>query len=145
MKYTILVLFFITLPNTNSCANKNTISANKEKKNIQTPDKTKFYINALNGKDVSEEKLYIVFDKERGLVSGYSGCNTFSCKYNLNEDSISFGFPMTTKMYCEKKEALEQNFLKALIETKIKINKEDSLFLKTSDNTILFSGIKSED
>ncbi len=144
MKYTILVLFFITLYNTNSCANKNTISANKEEKNIQTPDKTKFYINTLNGKDVSEEKLYIVFDEERGLVSGYSGCNTFSCKYTLDKDSISFGFPMTTKMYCEKKESLEQDFFKALIETKIKIIKEDSLLLKTSDNTTLFSGVKSK-
>ncbi len=143
MKYLILTLFFLTFANTNTCKQKSQQIAEKEEVKPQATQKNKFFINFLNGKNVSEEKLHITIDEERSSISGYSGCNTFSCKYTTEKDSISIGFAMASKMHCPKKVALEQEFFKTLSEVKVKIAKKDSLLLKNNKGTVLFIGIKT--
>ncbi|MBL0682413.1 META domain-containing protein [Aquimarina mytili] len=144
MKYLILALSFLTFTNTNTCnTNKNEKIAKKEEVKSQDTSRSKFYINSLNGKDVSEEKLHITIDEEHNSISGFSGCNTFSCKYKTEKDSISVGFAMASKMYCPEKTALEDEFFKALSEVKVKRIKEDSLFLENNKGTVLFYGIKT--
>ncbi|MEW7290330.1 META domain-containing protein [Aquimarina sp. 2304DJ70-9] len=143
MKYLILTLFFLTFANANTCNQKSQKIAEKEEIKTQVTQKNKFFINFLNGKNVSEEKLHITIDEERSSVSGYSGCNTFSCKYTTEKESISLGYPMASKMHCPKKTALEQEFFKSLAEVKVKIIKKDSLLLKDNKGAVLFIGIKT--
>ncbi len=145
MKYLTILAFSLIISNTDTCNKKGeTIANTREKTTLQT-HKNKFEITSLNGKDVSEQKLYIVFDDERNSASGYSGCNTFSCKYTLEKESLSLGFPMATKMYCEKTAELEKEFFTTLIEAKIMIQKEGTLLVKNAEGKELFTGLKSKE
>ncbi|WP_109302644.1 META domain-containing protein [Aquimarina sp. AU474] len=143
MKYLTLILFSFILSNTNTCNTKNKTTASTTAE-IQTNKKDKFEIHQLNGKNVQAEKLFIVFDKENSRISGYSGCNTFSCKYTQDKDVISFGIPMASKMYCQAKTDLEQEFFKTLSLVSIKIIENDLLVLKNTNGKELFSGKRLE-
>ncbi len=143
MKYIIFLLLF-AFSYTNSCNKKGTFIVGHNKQKVQHPEKTKFLILQLQGKDVSKEKLYITFDEERNTASGYAGCNTFSSTYTAEKESISFGFPIASKMYCKKKIQLEQDFFKAFMEVDLRTIKQDSLVLKNSNGIVLFSGIKTK-
>ncbi len=145
MKYLILALYFLTITNTNTCSNttKNEKIAQKEEIKIQDTPNGKFFIHKLNDNDVSAENLHITIDEEHNLLSGYSGCNTFSSKYRIEGDAISIGFPKASKRYCPKKTALEDEFFKTLSEVKTKVIKKDSLFLKNNTGTVLFYGTKT--
>ncbi len=145
MKYLILTLFFLTFANTNTCNNKNAKVAQNETSKAQTAKENKFHINELNGKDISSEKLYIIINEELNTISGYSGCNTFSCKYTEEKETMALGFPIASKMYCPNKNEIEKDFLKTLIEVKTKVIEEESLFLKNEEGIILFSGTKSNE
>lgn len=141
MKYLIAILFTFTLYNTNSCKNNANTTAENEEKVVQENQKNTYNIITLNGKDVAKEKLHISFDEERNLISGFSGCNTFSSKYTITDNQISLGFPMASKVYCEKKMELEQEFFKALLEIKTKTISENNISLKGSDGKQLMTGI----
>ncbi len=146
MKYLTVILVSLILSNTTTCNKKNETIAQKQEKADQVDQKSKFYITTVNGKDVSNEKLYIIFDEQKSIASGYSGCNGFSCKYTIKNDSIvSFGYAKATKVYCEKKQELENNFFKALIESKTKIIQNNTLVLKNSEDQELISGVLSTD
>ncbi len=137
---TLIVFSLALLSNTKTCVSKTIKKNNNPESTIQETEKKKYYINSLNGKDVSEEKLYIIFNNKDTSISGYAGCNTFSSQYTINDDSISIGFPIATKMYCEKKVALEQEFFKALLEIKTKTVTDDVLLLKDKNGNKLLSG-----
>ncbi len=139
MKYLIVTLLFLTF--TNTCNTKNAKTASNQEKQIEAQQRVKFLITSLNGKNVAKENLHITIDEERNSISGYSGCNTFSSTYTAEKNSISIGFPMASKMHCEKKVALEDEFFKALSEVNIKNIIKDSLFLKDRNGTVLFTGI----
>lgn len=141
MKYLAIILLTLTISNTNTCDNRTNTTADNGKKNIQEPKKNTYSINLLNGKDVAQEKLYITFDEEQHLISGYSGCNTFTSKYTMTKDQISLGFPIASKIYCTKKMALEEEFFKALFEIKTKTISDKDLSLKDSNGKELLSGI----
>ncbi|MBQ4821575.1 META domain-containing protein [Aquimarina sp. MMG016] len=132
MKYSFSITFLalLLLINCNS-----TSSAKQDKTltpNQSEPDGT-YLVTKLYGEDVSEHKLTIVFDSEKKTISGFSGCNTYSCGYTIEKENISFGLPMYSKMYCAKTDQLEKDFFKALSETQLK-NTNKSL-LKLSNNT----------
>ncbi|GAA4272732.1 META domain-containing protein [Aquimarina gracilis] len=143
MKYFIIILLTVTFSNTKTCNNKNASTAKNIETSIQEA-KNMYYINTLNGKDVVKEKLYITFDEERNLISGYSGCNTFSSKYTIVNDQISLGFPIASKIYCEEKMVLEQGFFKALLEIKTKTITGKVLSLKDTNGNELLSGIRKD-
>ncbi len=141
MKYLAIILLTLTISNTNTCDNRTNTTADNGKKNIQETKKNTYSINLLNGKDVVQEKLYITFDEEQHLISGYSGCNTFTSKYTMTKDQISLGLPIASKIYCEKNMALEEEFFKALFEIKTKTISDKDLSLKDSNGKELLSGI----
>ncbi|WP_108868827.1 META domain-containing protein [Aquimarina aquimarini] len=145
MKYLIFFLVF-TISSTNTCNNKNNKSTTaSEKKEQHQSQEKKFFIISLYGKDISDKKLHIAFNEEDNRSFGFSGCNTFSCKYTIKDKEISFGFPMSTKIYCEKEAALEDEFFKAFGAIKTINLEQDSLFLKDSTNTTIVSGIYAKD
>ncbi|WP_108807396.1 META domain-containing protein [Aquimarina spinulae] len=145
MKSLIIILFFVAFSNTNSCANKNNAAVKSQEKENQVTKKITFSVTRLNGKDVSKRKLHITFDEEQSSAYGHSGCNTFSSKYTEEGNTISFSFPIATKMYCEKNSVIEKEFFKTLIEVKTRTLKEDTLILKDVNNKELFFGIRSKE
>lgn len=142
MKYLIIILFSLLFSNTNTCNEKKNVVASHQEKESQTDQETTFLIVTLNENNISKKKLYITFDEKLNSATGNSGCNTFSSKYTIDKETISFGYPIATKMYCEENAKLEQEFFKTLIQSKIRIITEDSLFLKDEAKNIVFSGIK---
>ncbi|WP_281989141.1 META domain-containing protein [Aquimarina aggregata] len=144
MKHLFIILLFFTFSNTKNCNNKKTTDIHKDQ-TIQETIPSKFYIITLNGKDISEEKLHITFNKKSNSTYGFSGCNTFSCSYTDNKEIVSFESPISTKMYCEKKIKLEDSFLKSIIQSKSKHIKQDSLFLRDKNKKVLISGIRAKE
>ncbi|WP_103071539.1 META domain-containing protein [Aquimarina sediminis] len=145
MKHLTIILLTILFSNTTSCNTPKSIATNNEKTEPQSSQITKFLITSINNKDVTESKLHVIFNEELKTISGFAGCNTFSSKYTVKDDIISLGYPMATKMYCEKNAAIEQEFFKTLVLIKTKAIEKDSLLLKDSNNKILFSGIKTNE
>ena len=76
----------------------------------------KYLVLTLNEKDFSEKDDYqINIDTSQNSLNGKFDCNTFNVNYEIKEDNtIEFGYAISTKMYCEGKMALENNFFKSL-------------------------------
>ena len=47
-------------------------------------------------------------------AGGFAGCNGYGARYTLRGDSISFEAPISTKMFCEGVQEVENAFLGAL-------------------------------
>jgi len=76
---------------------------------------------------------------ESGQVSGFSGCNTFSGPFTLNEDHVMFGALAGTMMACAEpdRDALEQAFNAALSGSVSYAIAGDLLRLTTEPGTVL--------
>ncbi|WP_298309948.1 META domain-containing protein [uncultured Aquimarina sp.] len=142
MKYLGLLLISLTLfcncNSTNTATSKNT-----ETKNQLEPE-GKYLVTSLYGKDVSEHKLTLVITPKNKTISGFSGCNTYSCNYTSEGKTFSAGFPMASKMYCEKTGKIEKEFFKALSELKTKNLKEPTLTFKNEEEKEILVAKKSE-
>ncbi len=138
MKYLGLLLISLTLfSNCNSVNTAN--SKNTEAKNQSEPE-GKYLVTSLYGKDVSEHKLTLEFDKANNKLSGFSGCNIYYCDYTLTDSTFSVSSPGASKRYCEETMELEKTFFKALSELKIQNSKSNSLsFKNNSEETIIIA------
>ncbi|WP_299434372.1 META domain-containing protein [uncultured Aquimarina sp.] len=142
MKYVSLLLISLTLfSNCNSTKEVN--SKNEEIKNQSEPE-GKYIVTSLYGKDVSEHKLTLEFDKANHKLSGFSGCNIYYCDYTLSDSSLSIGMPGASKRYCEKTMELEKQFFKALSELKTKNIQKSTLALKNEKEEEILIATKSE-
>ncbi len=143
MKFSIILLFFITLSGTSTCKGKKEIATQPptaEKQQISSSET--YIILSLNGNDISEKKLTITFNEERKTLSGNAGCNSFSCGYTLDGETIAFGFPRATKMYCEENHKLEHEFMVGLQQISTRTIQGDSLFLMDKEQNSVFTGKK---
>ncbi|AXT52658.1 META domain-containing protein [Aquimarina sp. BL5] len=142
MKYLGLLLISLTLfcncNSTNTATSKNT-----ETKNQSEPE-GKYLVTSLYGKDVSEHKLTLEFDKANKKLSGFSGCNIYYCDYTVTDSSLSIGAPGASKRYCEQTMKLEKEFFKALSELKTKNLKEPTLTFKNENQNEILVAKKSE-
>ncbi|WP_025741522.1 META domain-containing protein [Aquimarina pacifica] len=146
MKFLTVTLLFFILSGTSTCKGKKEVALKTtEKPKNQTLQKETFLLVSLNGNDITSKKLHITFDEARKAASGNAGCNSFSCGYTTENETISFGFARATKMYCEENHKLEHEFMTSLQQVSTKVIQNDSLFLKDSDQNKLFVGIKSMD
>lgn len=118
MKYISFLLISLSLfSNCNSAKTGKT----SDKAAQTTPELSGTYmVQTLYGEDISEHKLTMIFDPTNKSLSGFSGCNEYSCNYIAEEEKFSSGFPMATKRYCEKTGKIEKQFFKAMSEMKSK-------------------------
>lgn len=100
---------------------------------------TEWKLKTINGKDYSSfnPPATLTFTQEESRVSGHAGCNRFFGGYELVDDNISFGQLGATKMFCEDKMELEDNYLKALEQVKRYRMKGNSLQLLDGATVIL--------
>ncbi len=132
MKY-VSFLFIFTMLFSN-CNSTSKINSEKNKSILEGT----YLITSLYGEDVSEHKLTMVFDSANNLLTGFSGCNSYSCNYSSEGKSFSAKFPMASKKYCSETAKIEKQFFKALTEMKEKEFKNKILsFQKDQGEEIL--------
>jgi len=100
---------------------------------------TEWRLKTLNGKDYSSfnPPATLTFTQEENRISGHAGCNRFFGGYALVDDNLSVGQLGATKMFCENKMELEDNYLKALEHVKRYRIKGNSLQLFDGATVIL--------
>lgn len=74
----------------------------------------KWNLFSINGKEVGENPVYIVFDGNQGTFGGNAGCNHMGGSYTLDGGQINFGQAAITLMYCEDTAELESDVLKVI-------------------------------
>ncbi|KAA1240780.1 META domain-containing protein, partial [Aquimarina sp. RZ0] len=103
--------------------------------NQQSEPEGTYLVTTLYGADVSELKVTMTFDNKNKTVSGYSGCNTYSCSYEqLEGGSVTFGIPNASKRMCLENTKVEKTFFKALSNSKKNSAKELGYIFKNSDD-----------
>ena len=100
---------------------------------------TEWTLKTMNGKDYSSfnPPATLTFSQDESRVSGHAGCNRFFGGYVLTDDNLSVGQLGATKMFCEDKMELEDNYLKALEHVKRYRIKGNSLQLLDGGTVIL--------
>lgn len=76
----------------------------------------RWQLTEMNGKRVTNSRLYIEFDESQLRHSGFSGCNRFTGGYELSGEEFKTKGTASTRMACMRLGAMEmeQQFLKAL-------------------------------
>ena len=114
----------------------------EQKSNTFFQENTSFMINEVSGKTVVQQQPTFYFEPEKNMVSGNSGCNSYSVEFNKTGEGYKFQYPMATKIFCEG--SIEQTFFKALREIKF-IEIEDSILLaKNAANEVILKGTATE-
>jgi heat shock protein HslJ len=77
---------------------------------------TRWQVTELNGKKVTNSRLYLEFDEGQNRLSGHAGCNRFFGAYELDNDRFKVNGVGSTKMACMRPGLMETEaaFLKAL-------------------------------
>lgn len=90
--------------------------------------------NAIN----SERPLTLKFFKENNTVTGFAGCNTYGCSYELSgPDKLSFGMVRATRMYCAETSETESTFFQALSKTNTYRLKGNQLTLMNGPQVVI--------
>lgn len=138
--YALLLIFFLFLSNCNSV---NAVNSNNKEAQNQSKLSGTYIVTTLYGKDVSSYKLTMIFDTTKNSISGFSGCNSYTCDYKANENSLNTGFPIGTKIYCEETSDVEKEFFKVFAEEKYK-NLEGNILNLTNHKGITILSAKKK-
>ncbi|KAA1246770.1 META domain-containing protein [Aquimarina sp. RZ0] len=134
-----LFLLFIAIVLFNNCNSTKAANSKNDEGSTQSEPEGTYLVTTLYGADVSELKVTMTFDNKNKTVSGYSGCNTYSCSYEqLEGGSVTFGIPNASKRMCLENTKVEKTFFKALSNSKKNSAKElGYIFKNTDDEPIL--------
>ena len=98
-----------------------------------------YQLRLLDNEDVSAEDLSFTFDASENRISGETTCNGFSAQYTQENNVLSIGRAMSTRMYCEGRMDMEQKIIASLEDVaKVEKNGKDLVFYST-DNRRLFT------
>lgn len=133
-----LCLLFISIVLFNNCNTTKAANSKNDESNTQSEPEGTYLVTTLYGEDVSEMKVTMTFDHTTKTISGYTGCNTYSCSYEMEGKSATFGFPMASKRMCLENSQVEKKFFKALSNSKKNSTKKSGyVFKNTDDESIL--------
>ena len=136
----LLILFSTLMMNACGCQKK-TVENNMKSKIAASAQQEKlsgtYTVKVVGDIDVSTQKLTLTFNPQRNMVTGFSGCNTYTGPYTEKKGTIKFGNIMATEMYCEEGSKTEKMFMDALSKvTSFQLNRE-TLILKSPSGKIL--------
>lgn len=103
--------------------------------NISNLIGTKWYITAINNKQVIDSsKVHLQFAVD-GKVFGFTGCNNFSGKFTVDHEHLNFSRLILTRRACiPKLSDQEKDYIQVLETTSYyRANKDDQLTLMTPD------------
>ncbi|MDH7447696.1 META domain-containing protein [Aquimarina sp. 2201CG14-23] len=129
-----LLLVFISIALFSTCNSTKTSNSKNNGNQDNTELNGEYLVTNLYGEDVSEMKITMKFDTENKNVLGYSGCNTYSSPYTIEEGTITFGTPNASKRMCLDDTYIEKKFFKALSELKNISQKQSSLTFGNNNN-----------
>ncbi len=103
-------------------------------------DNTYWKLIELNGetvdfKDGQTREAYFQLVTDGLTVRGFGGCNNFSGRYQLNNDKLTFGPLMSTRMFCQNTMDLERQFLSVLKNFQYYSIDQDVLIFFSSNET----------
>ncbi|OYX28587.1 MAG: hypothetical protein B7Z06_01125 [Flavobacteriales bacterium 32-35-8] len=138
MKIVIILSVLISL---NTCCNSKTMAVKET--NLMTLNGT-YHVKTLNNNDVSVNNMTINFNKEVGVISGFSGCNRFTGTYSLENGLLKVGPLASTKMYCQDRHQIESEMQQVLSKAN-NILIEDGMLKLLSDKKIILVASKEQD
>ena len=98
-----------------------------------------YQLRLLDEEDVSAEDLSFTFNRSEKRISGETTCNGFSAQYTQENNVLSIGRAMSTRMYCEGRMEMEQKIISSLEDVaRVEKNGKDLVFYST-DNRRLFT------
>lgn len=116
---------------------KKLLSKKKVKVPVATYLNKKMILTQINGKDVTDGKVYMTLDNTTHQMFGKSGCNRFNASYKLSGNSIEINPMMGTLMACDPESMkLEQDFTATIDKKQFEIH--------TTGNTVHFKDIKTK-
>ncbi|MEJ2526173.1 MAG: YbaY family lipoprotein [Desulfuromonadales bacterium] len=87
---------------------------------------------------INDKEVHLVLNSENVSVSGFSGCNSFTGSYAVNDNEIKFSQMASTMRACIQGMETEQEFLKALSSTRFfKIVGDDLTLFDQNDRLLL--------
>jgi heat shock protein HslJ len=121
----------------------------KQKMPVVTGDwgfvaKHKWKLIQMNWVTQEQSPAFIVFDKEKGRVNGFAGCNSFFGSYTKGDGKLTFKQMGSTLMACadEERTKLESDFLKLISDRTFKYDvAEQTLNFYENDRLVLMFGM----
>lgn len=133
----IIVLFFFTII-LNACGSTNTTSSLSDNTMNNNKLDGNYTIKSLESQDNLSQALTIIFDSTTNRVSGFSGCNTFTGNYTLNNNILQIGTLASTRKMClENDNTLESKMLQTLGEINGFNIKDTTLTLSQGDKKLI--------
>lgn len=131
MKYFVLFFSIILL----SCNNSKKMSNLHNQVDIVGNYKIVFTAE-IDNKEIATKNITINFNSN-GKVNGNNSCNNFSGSYTVDENKLSFGMLMQTKMFCQENTETESIFMRNLSEVDgFKIQKDMLILLRENTHLI---------
>lgn len=127
-------------PKKNSALNKETFQEINQTKHTPPGQSTNvsFKIHELYGEAITNQQPTLYFEPEKKVISGNSGCNSYSAGFSKEGENYSFEYPMATKIFCEGD--VENNFFKALREI-VNLQQENNMLIaKNVAGAIILKG-----
>ena len=94
---------------------------------------------SIQGEDLSAQDYSFTFTPAEHRVTGETGCNGFSAKYTQENNVLSVGRAMSTRMSCEGKMDMAQKIISSLEDVARVEKKGNELVLSSTDNQNLFT------
>jgi len=150
-----LSLFIVVLITKDYNSNKESIATSPEKHiekayskndNVNQAEHPSeiYFVEYLEGKNITDLMLSITLDEKSKTVSGFSGCNHYSGGYTIKSNSISFSQLITTRMYCENTQEIEDFMLECLSKINSFLLDGNRLILKNGETDLLIAQKQSK-
>ncbi len=102
-------------------------------------EETVWILEEINGKVINtaeeQKSLFVLYHKKGKEVDGFGGCNSFTGTYTKEGSTVSAKLA-STRMFCEGKMDVENEFMKVLtLSNKYKVD-ENHLFFKNKDKVV---------
>ncbi len=132
MKFLSLILCITILL---TCCNS---TKNSKQKDTNYTLQGEYDIISINSTPLSNKQLTINFNDSQKTVSGYSGCNTFTGNYTINENTLHFSKIAYTKKFCPEAIKIEEKVIKtfSFIET-VNYKNKQVLLQGKGDNALM--------
>lgn len=133
MRFGILIVLGLLI----SC-NSSKQSAN-EKADTNLELSGNYKVVNLNGTDVANEGMELIFDTASKTLNATTSCNKLFGSYSLSGSQLSFGNMGATKMYCEGRMELEKEMMQGITAVNgVKLQEDGSIGLM-NDSQLLMS------
>ncbi|BCX14060.1 MAG: hypothetical protein KatS3mg085_592 [Candidatus Dojkabacteria bacterium] len=135
------IIAFLILNNSNKIEDIELINTKIEKLNLNLKDDYVFLnktwtLTSFN--DLNPDFSITIKFEENNKVSGFGGCNDYTAKFEINEDSFNIYEINKTKMFCENVSVVENAFFQVLeLVNKIEVS-DDTLTLSSQNNKLVF-------